>query len=256
MKAVHFVATALVGVVMFLAGLLVRPLLVPQERQETAAEPNVVVEVQQRELSAQELAARGYLSVDTLQVRIDDGEIQWYDGTVWHSVDTVEKMEKEDKFYAAQDSFRQFEEQLKQQLEAGRAEQESANERGETLLVGQKETPKPVETPRPTKPAVTAPVTEQVPVPDPAVPTESAGDDSGNSGGGDGGNSGGGNPGGGDGGNSGGGNPGGGDGGNGGDNNPGNDDGGNTRPGSDTGNDDPGGDTGDGENMEWSDDYL
>lgn len=282
MKAVYFVATALVGVVMFWVGFQLRPVLDPREQQEVAAVPeDESVEVQQTEQSAAELAAQGYLPLEELTVRIDDGDVQWFDGTMWHTVASMEELAKEDKFYVAQEGFLEFEEQMKQQREERRAEQESPEERGETLMVGQKETPKPVEKPRPTKPAATASAEE--PVSAPGTPSESGGNGGGsNPGGGDSGNSGGGNPSGGNSGNSGGGNPSGGDsgnsggnsgggdsgnsgggnpGGNGGEVNPGGDSGntsdsGSTGDGGNAGSGDSGGDTGDGENMEWSDDYL
>lgn len=267
MKAVYFVATALVGVVMFWVGFQLRPVLDPWEQQEVAAVPeDESVEVQQTEQSAAELAAQGYLPLEELTVRIDDGDVQWFDGTMWHTVASMEELAKEDKFYVAQEDFLEFEEQLKQQWEDSRAEQESPEEREETLLVGQKEIPKPVEKPKPTKPAETAPAEETVSPP--VAPSDGGGNSGGDSNPG-GGNGGGGNPSGGDSGNSGGGNPsggnsGGGDSGNsGGDNSGGN--GGEVNPGGDSGNTsdsgnagsgDSGGDTGDGENMEWSDDYL
>lgn len=263
MKAVYFVVTALVGVVMFWVGFQLRPVLDPWEQQEVAAVPeDESVEVQQTEQAAAELAAQGYLPLEELTVRIDDGDVQWFDGTMWHTVASMEELAKEDKFYVAQEDFLEFEEQLKQQWENRRAEQESSEEWGETLLVGQKVEPKPTEKPKPT---VTAPgpVTVPGPVPGPAAAPESNDSNSGgdNSGGGGGNTGGGGNSGGGDSGNSGGSNPGGGDSGNSGEGNsggenPGSDAGGNTGSDSDTGNNDSGGDTGDGENMEWSDDYL
>lgn len=274
MKAVYFAATALVGAVMFWVGFQLRPVLDPWEQQEVAAVPgDESVEVQQTEQSAVDLAAQGYLSLEELTVRIDDGDVQWFDGVMWHTVAPVEELAKEDKFYAAQEGVRELEEQLKQQREDRRAEQENAVERGETLLVGQKEDPKPTEKPKPTKPTVTAPVSQPVVVPEfvpepTAAPENSGGGNSGggNSGGG-GGNSGGGNsggggdggnPGGGDGGNTGNsGNSGGGDSGNAGDSgNSGGGDSGNTGDSGNSGAGDSGGDTGDGENMEWSDDYL
>lgn len=273
---------------MFWVGFQVRPVLDPWEQQEVAAVPgDESVEVQQTEQSAVDLAAQGYLSLEELTVRIDDGDVQWFDGVMWHTVAPVEELAKEDKFYAAQEGVRELEEQLKQQREDRRAEQESVAERGETLLVGQKEDPKPTEKPKPTKPTVTAPAPVIVPelVPEPTAAPENSG--GGNSGGGNsgGGNSGGGNSGGGDGGNSGGGNSGGGDGGNTGDSgnsgggdsgntgdsgnsgggdsgntgdsgNSGGGDSGNTGDSGNSGGGDSGGDTGDGENMEWSDDYL
>lgn len=276
MKAIYFVATALVSVVMFWVGFQLRPVLDPWEQQEVAAVPeDGSVEVRQTEQSVEEPAAQGYLSAEELKVRIDDGEVQWFDGTMWHAVASMEEMAKEDKFYTAQERFLEFEEQLKQQWEERRAEQESPKERGETLLVGQKEVPKPVEKPRQTKPAETAPAEETVSAP--VAPSEGGSNPGGNGGGSNpgGGNDGGSNP---SGGNGEGGNPSGDNGGgsnpsgdNGGGGNPGGDNGGVNNPGGDDGNtgdgnsagdssnagsDDSSGDTGDGENMEWSDDYL
>ncbi|MDE6518142.1 MAG: hypothetical protein K2L18_09910 [Acetatifactor sp.] len=280
MKAVYYVATALVGAVMFWAGLAVRPLIDSPGQQETvmqmeeASAPGDAMNIQQAELSAEELAARGYLSAEALDVRIDDGEVQWFDGVIWHGVASVEEMAKEDKFYVAQEIFREFEEQLKQR-EADSTAEGSDSSQGETLSIVQREEPKPTAKPQSTKPTVTEPVTVPtvIPVlePQPTPASESNGGggggsqpsapapDSGNSG------SGGGNSGGGDGGSSG---SGGGDGGSSGS---GGGDGGSSDPGSgdsgssgggDTGSGDAGGsdsgssDTGDGENMEWSDDYL
>lgn len=298
MKAVYFVATALVGVVMFWVGFQLRPVLDPWEQQEVAAVPeDESVEVQQTEQAAAELAAQGYLPLEELTVRIDDGDVQWFDGTMWHTVASMEELAKEDKFYVAQEDYLKFEEQLKQQWEDRRAEQESPEEQGETLMVGQKETPKPVEKPRPTKPAETASAETGSASVAPSEGGDNGGGSNpsgGNPGGGDSGNSGGGNPGGGGSGNSGGGNPSSGDSGNGGGNSSGGDsgnsggnsggadsgnsgggnsggNGGEVNPGGDGGNtgdsgsagdsgnagsDDSSGDTGDGENMEWSDDYL
>lgn len=266
MKAVYYVATALVGVVMFWAGFAVRPLIDAQKQQETVVQQETTVQqgevlaqgeamdIQQAELSAKELAAQGYISAEALDVRIDDGEVQWFDGVAWHGVASVEEMAKEDKFYAAQEVFREFEEQLKQQKEADRAAEESAAGQSGTLSIGQKEEPRPTAKPQSTKPQSTSPTVtapspvvppvlepQPMPVPDNSVTAP----DSGNSG------SGGGNSGSGDGGNSGSGS---GDGGN---SDPGSGDGGDSGSGGDTGSGDSGGsDTGDGENMEWSEDYL
>lgn len=232
MKVLYFVATAFVGAIMFWVGFQLRPVLAPWEQQEAAAvSVDESVEVQQTEQSAVELAAQGYLSVEELKIRINDGDVQWFDGMIWHTVASMEELAKEDKFYIAQESFLEFEEQIKQQREERRVEQESSEEQEETLLVGQKETPKPAVNSRPTNPTAS----------DPADSSEDGGSNGGNSGSG---NSGGGNS-----------------GGNGGEANPGGD-GGNSGEGGSAGDSDnagggdSGGDTGDGENMEWSDDYL
>lgn len=265
MKAVYFVATALVGVVMFGAGLLVRPALGPWEQQEATAAPEEEVKVQQTEPIHGRTLAQGYLSAEALKVRVDDGEVQWYDGVMWHTVASVEEMTKEDKFYGAQEAFQEFEEQLKQQ-EADRAEAENVSGQEVPLTIGEKEEPKPTEKPKPTRPAVTEPAPAPVvvpvitPVPTPAPENNGGGGsqpsapapDSGSNGS-DGGNSGGGDSGSGsgDGGNSGSGSGDSGSSGSGGDTGSG-DSGSGDQGGSDSG----GSETGDGENMEWTDDYL
>ena len=247
MKIGYIVATTMVGGVVFAAGLLARPLLLPEGRQQDAVAQTEgsIVEVQHAEILSEDLAAAGYLSVEELKVRIDDGEVQWFDGMIWHTVSSVEEMQKEDKFYLAQEAFRLFEEQMRQQGAESDMEESEINQAG-TLSVGQKKEPKPAEKPKPTKPVVTEPVIDpslQLPIPG-SIPTPAPDNigqpSSPDSGGNSGGNSGGGSSGGGDGGSSG---SGGGDGGNSG------------SDGGDSGSS-GGGDTGDGENMEWSDDYL
>lgn len=234
MEKVYYVVTILIGAAAFGAGLMVRPLIWPVEQQVAAEleQQDSELEIQHQELSARELSAQGYLSVETLQVRIDDGEVQWYDGMMWHTVAAVEDMEKEDKFYIAQERLQEFEEQLKQELQSWENQQEGIEPQEDILKVGQKQETKPTEKP---KPAVREPVstTATDPVPEPTPAPESGGNSAGNGGNSD--NSAG------DGGSGGSDNPAG-DGGSGGDNSGG--DGGS------------GGDTGDGENMEWSDDYL
>ncbi|MCM1120321.1 MAG: hypothetical protein NC543_13285 [bacterium] len=261
MEKVYYAVTILIGMAAFGTGLMVRPLIWPVEQQVAAELERQDSEImaEQQELSARELSAQGYLSAETLQVRIDDGEVQWYDGTIWHTVAAVEDMEKEDKFYAAQERLQEFEEQLKQELESRENQQEGLEPQEDILKVGQKQETKPAEKP---KPAVREPVSTPAtnPVPEPTPTPEGGGNsagDGGSSGGGnsagDGGNSGSDNPTG-DGGSSGGGNPAGGGGDSGGGNPAG--DGGNSGSDNPAGDGGSSGDTGDGENMEWSDDYL
>ena len=260
MKKIYLLATVLFGAVTFGAGLPEKAPVWPMTRQQAADQQDVAAATQLREMSVRELAEQGYVSVDMLKIRIDDGEVQWYDGVMWHTAATVEEMEKEDKFYVAQEAFLEFEEQLIQQRETERVGQESAGGQEQILLVGRKKEEKPAEKPKPTQPTVTTPVPDPVVIPMPIPePTPQP------AGGGDGGNGGGGNSGGGDSGNGGGGNSGGGDGGNGGNGGGGNSGGGDSGNGGgesgggdsgNTGGDSGGSESGDGENMEWSDDYL
>ena len=39
-----------------------------------------------------------YLSPDMIQVRVDDGQVQWHDGTLWHTVCSVEELIEKDRF--------------------------------------------------------------------------------------------------------------------------------------------------------------
>lgn len=227
-----YMMTVAIGGVMFAAGFLTRmavdaggPKDSPVEEQkpkETAAE-------QREEINPEEM---GYVASDTIRVRIEDNQVQWYDGRLWHEVASVEELEKEDRFCLAEEAFREFDEQMRQEKAAARQEQAGETEASGTLSVGVKETPRPVQRPQAT-PAPQVPA--DVPAPE-AGPADN---------GGSGGNSGGGAP------------------------QPENPGGGAPQPANpatpppvtpppadvpaDSGNS---GDTGDGENMEWSDDYL
>lgn len=232
----------LAGAAMFAAGFLVRTAWdgYKDEQEALAAMNQEAAEeeamARQGGQEAPEATAGEYLEADMVQVRIEDGQVQWFDGRLWHGVASVEELQRKDRFYLAEEAFREFDEQLRQEKAAARqaeAAGESDGEASEALSVGVKETPKPVQRPQSTS-APQAPV--EVP-----VPAEGSVDSGGSSGGG---NSGGGNS---VGGNSGGEAP--------------------VAPPpveepSDSGNSggdsggDAGSDTGDGENMEWSDDYL
>lgn len=243
----------LAGAAMFGAGFLVRTAwdgyedrqeaLAAQEAAAAAAEALAQQEAQ----AAQEEAAEEYLTADVVQVRIQDGQVQWYDGRLWHEAASVEELERSDRFYLAEAAFREFDEQLRQEKAALRRQEAAGAAEKEALSVGRKETPKPPARPQT---SVTPEAQTEAPVPAPEVSAPEAG-----TGGTDGGGSGGGNPG-------------------GGNQNPGNQNPGSgsisggtpvappppevpVNPGdSGDGGGDAGGDTGDGENMEWSDDYL
>ena len=48
---------------------------------------------------------------EEIKVRIDDGEVQWFDGTLWHTVAAVEDLAAEDRFCKAEEAFLAFTEQ-------------------------------------------------------------------------------------------------------------------------------------------------
>lgn len=253
-------AMAAVGVVMFAAGFLVRMAwdghVAKQEAlaaQAEAAEKEALA--QQDSQTVPEASAEGYLDADMIQVRIEDNQVQWYDGRLWHEVASVDELQMKDRFYLASEAFREFDEQLRQEKADARqavASGEAGEKASGALSVGVKEAAK----------------TEQRTQSKPSAPKASApGAGSSDNGGGSGESSGGGNSDGGDfsGGDSDEGNSGGGSlsGGN---------SGGGSLGGGNSGGEEPpvapppaeepsnpgdsGSSTGDGENMEWSDDYL
>ena len=105
---------------------------------------------------------------EEIKVRIDDGEVQWFDGTLWHTVAAVEDLVAEDRFCKAEEAFLAFTEQLIQEKVQ---EQAQVSQEQDTLLqeegpeVGQKPTPKP--TPKPPKKPE-----QQEPAPDAEEPVE------------------------------------------------------------------------------------
>lgn len=163
----------LAGAGLFVAGFLVR--LVwdgyadKQAAIAAAAEAEVAMEERkalESKLAALEAVMGGYLEADEIQVRIEDGQVQWYDGRLWHEVASVKEMEQEDKFYAAGESFQAFDEQLRQEKAALRQEQAAGEEASREPSAGMKEVPK-----APSRPKVTAPQ-EPVATPEPEVQPE------------------------------------------------------------------------------------
>lgn len=181
--------TVIVGIAMFGAGFLARMVWDRQEKEQNdlaiaALEQELAEAKQEREITPQILEQGGYLPAEALRVRVDDGRVQWYDGQIWHDVAAVEELEKEDRFYLAGENFAAFDEQLRQESVAKRQEEAVALSENEDIVVGQKEVPKPTARP---KPAVTPqqPATTPEPEPEPEVaPPASSGGGGGGGGGG------------------------------------------------------------------------
>lgn len=56
-------------------------------------------------------AAANLIEVSQIKVRINDGAVQWFDGTYWNEVAPVEELQQQDKFYLAKESLAAFEQQ-------------------------------------------------------------------------------------------------------------------------------------------------
>lgn len=165
MKGTHTAITILVGMTMFAAGFLLRAAWDDSlsESVQTGSRTSQTAQgspsSSRSYLIAQESMASSdssseqedTLTADMIQVRIDDGEVQWYDGTLWHSVASVEELSGEDRFYLALEPFLTFSEELRQEKEG---EQTVSWQEGtfmaedSGIFVGKKETPKPKTTPK------------------------------------------------------------------------------------------------------------
>lgn len=182
MNKKQIIITAVTGVLMFIAGFLTRMVFGNMKEAQMADTLAVGVKEGQITMSRQEMASEGYISTDTLKVRINDGDVQWYDGTLWHTAASVEELEKEDIFVIAQADFEEFMEQLKQEKLEAEGQQEGSGENGmgsedSQLLIGVKETPKPTTKPQ-TQPSVQQPAQTAVTQTPVSQPGDDSGDDS------------------------------------------------------------------------------
>lgn len=160
---------------MFAAGFLTRMAWDAAGIQEQPMEEQTPQEIAAEQKEETDPEAMGYVAPDTIRVRIQDNQVQWYDGKFWHEAASVEELRREDRFCLAEEAFREFDEQLRQEKAAERQAQEGT---AGTLSAGVKETPKPVQRPQaPPAPQATpepqAPA--DVPTPEPASPGSGAG---------------------------------------------------------------------------------
>ena len=150
----QFAVTVAVGAVMFFAGFGLRGVWnFGRPAEETEKGTAAGEDLNQGGHSSEEGLAENmtekpkedgqYLSPDMIQVRVDAGQVQWHDGTLWHTVCSVEELIEKDRFTVAQDSFLAYVEEVRRQEEALlQAKQEEGQTRSQSISVGQKETPK------------------------------------------------------------------------------------------------------------------
>lgn len=68
----------------------------------------------------------GHIPAQTVQVRMDAGVVEWFDGQNWNPVSGAEELSAQDRFQLAREGYRAFEEQLIEKLEAQSAAAEEA----------------------------------------------------------------------------------------------------------------------------------
>lgn len=183
MKLKQFIITALVGITAFAAGFLLRTVWSssPDKNVRTGSNADQTYQSGPSASQGQVMSQGQVLSqdqpfpqgeglppagpaetentvcADNIQVRIDDGQVQWYDGIVWHTVASVEELSGEDRYYLAQEFFQSFIQELQQE----KLETPSLSPQEGTFMakdagisVGQKETPKPTPKPSTPKPSI------------------------------------------------------------------------------------------------------
>lgn len=190
----QILATLLVSITTFSAGFLLRPVWdapakdsIESERDtgQNYQDTNNSSPSQEQILSQNTVASSGEatqkenaIPADNIQVRIDDELVQWYDGTIWHTVASIKELVDKDKFYLALKPYQAFLQELQQEKVENlpQSGSDSTFMGGENLPLGKKETPKP--TPKPaTPPPVAEESTPQSPTVEentPAVPSTPA----------------------------------------------------------------------------------
>lgn len=68
---------------------------------------------------ASQTGAEGLLNREEIRVRVNDGMVQWFDGMKWNEVSSVEALQQEDRFYLAKAALEEFEQQYREQKMVG-----------------------------------------------------------------------------------------------------------------------------------------
>ena len=163
MKKKQYVMMAVTGGAIFAAGFLAGTVRDTGRPPKQPAEEQTAEESQAEESEEISPESMGYVASDTIRVRIEDNQVQWFDGRLWHEAASVEELEREDRFCLAAEAFQVFDEQLRQEKAAERQARADQDASG-TLSVGVKETPKPPQRPQ-TPPQAPADVPETDPNP-------------------------------------------------------------------------------------------
>ena len=114
----------------------------------------------------------GYIASETVQIRVCDGAVQWYDGAVWETVGSLEDLSNQDMYHISKESLQALIEEIsKKRLE---------NQK-EALIDPMRQEVQVAEVPKATpKPVVSTPAPVVTPVP--VTPAPITGDDSADSG--------------------------------------------------------------------------
>lgn len=172
MKSKTIILAAVTGIIIFTAGFLIGRAGAPSRKGDLAQGSDLQqvqagIVVSTAEGSAESAAAGNVVRVEALRFRVDDGNVQWFDGIRWNTVAAVEELASQDKFALAKTALEEFEIQYEAQQEAGQQGMEPVpfGREENKVLTGMKENPKTV-MPKPTpvpevKTETPAPVQDQ-----------------------------------------------------------------------------------------------
>jgi len=157
MNRKQIIIITMVGIVTFCLGIVLGKCL-PAEKAEQI--PEQVTSLEQED-EQKEILQQSEPEEINILVRINNEDVEWYDGIRWNRVDSVEELMKNDKYKLAEANRRELEESLQmKRVETVREESAFMSRENNELYVGKKEVPK---APSVQKPAQEPTKEEQLP---------------------------------------------------------------------------------------------
>lgn len=105
MNKKHLIINISVAIVFFVLGFLARMFIM--EATDKGKEEKEVADIKQDDI----------YTVTEVDVRIREGYVEWFDGTTWNKVESVDALQAEDSYFLAQEGLNEFESQYASNLE-------------------------------------------------------------------------------------------------------------------------------------------
>jgi hypothetical protein len=109
-KKEHKIITVAVGIITFALGVLAGVMI--NTGKGTAGEDLTLASGNESTASALQ---QGSTIPSSMLIRVNDGDVEWYDGTRWNKAGTVEELEANDKYNAFSETRIELEEQIMQE---------------------------------------------------------------------------------------------------------------------------------------------
>lgn len=180
-KWITLIVSLLMLVIGFIAGLSVKFAI------KNSADAVGTQEVMSAEVTGDDLLVENTEQGNReILIRIDDGMVEWFDGSKWCQAASVEELQQQDKFYLAKEALEEFEQNYIEEKTEEQQETLTILEEEEIpLLVGEKEKPKEKPKKETPKTNTSSEQTTDTPVPtETPQPPADAGSSGGSTGGG------------------------------------------------------------------------